>query len=212
MEIKYDFYELNIMIVFASFLGFAVENFWLALTKGYIDNRNMNLPFLLGYGLVILGFYIFVGTPEKLRITEWFNIYLSKQGSYIFYFAVSFTLVSAGEIILGTFVERLFGFEYWNYTRIPFHFTKYTSLPTSAGFGTIITFFMGYCFDNTMNYIHNMPGTIVKNIGALLITLLVMDFVHSFAVMYRSRSLNIKWVRKSRFLINKQGDTIFKAQ
>lgn len=212
MEIKYDFYELNIMIVFASFLGFVVENFWLALTKGYIDNRNMSFPFLLGYGLVILGFYIFVGTPEELRITEWFGVYPSKRNSYMLYFVISFILVSAGEIALGTLVEHKLGFEYWNYSKIPFHFTKYTSLPTSAGFGALITFFMSQCFDNIMNYVHNMPDMIVKNAGSLLLTLLIMDYIHSFTVMRRSRSLNIRWVRKSRFTLNKQEDTIFKAR
>lgn len=207
MEIRYDLYELNIMIVLVSFLGFAVENFWLALTKGYIDNRNMNLPFLLGYGLVILGFYTLVGTPDDLRVTEYFNIYPSKR--YILYFAVSFILVSAGEILLGTFVEHVFGFEYWNYSRIPLHFTKYTSLPTSTGFGVLITLFMSR-FDNIMNCIRSMPDAIVKPVGSLLVTLLFLDFVYSFAIMRRNRSLNIKWIRRFRFALSKQDDTIFK--
>ena len=36
-------------IAFISFLGFCVENLWLAITKGYMDNRNMLFPFLFGY-------------------------------------------------------------------------------------------------------------------------------------------------------------------
>ena len=60
-----NFFELNMMFIFVSFFGFVLENIWLAITKGYIDNRNMNLPFLFGYGLVIIGFYTLIGTPEN---------------------------------------------------------------------------------------------------------------------------------------------------
>ena len=53
-KMKYTYYQLGIMAAVVSFLGFVVENIWLAMTKGYINNRNMNAPFLLGYGLLIL--------------------------------------------------------------------------------------------------------------------------------------------------------------
>lgn len=50
-KMKYTYYQLGIMAAVVSFLGFVVENIWLAMTKGYINNRNMNAPFLQGYGL-----------------------------------------------------------------------------------------------------------------------------------------------------------------
>lgn len=197
-----NFFELNMMIVFVSFLGFVLENIWLATTKGYIDNRNMNLPFLFGYGLVIIGFYTLIGTPENLKITEWFGVYFSRRGGFIFYFFVSVILVSVGEMLLGTFVERIFGFEYWNYSRLPLHITKYTSVPTSIGFGLIITLFMGYFFDNIMNHIHNMSDITLKVIGSVLMLLITADFIYSFAVMYSKRSLNIKWEKRCRLVSN----------
>ena len=65
---KYTYYQLGIMAAVVSFLGFVVENIWLAMTKGYINNRNMNAPFLLGYGLLILFMYAVFGTPAALRM------------------------------------------------------------------------------------------------------------------------------------------------
>lgn len=59
---------LGLVIAVVSFLGFAVENIWLAITKGYIDNRNMCLPFLLGYGLAVAVIYLLFGTPKKLWV------------------------------------------------------------------------------------------------------------------------------------------------
>lgn len=56
-EMKYSIFELGIMAALISFLGFIVENVWLAATKGYINNRNMNAPFLLGYGLLVISLF-----------------------------------------------------------------------------------------------------------------------------------------------------------
>ena len=182
------------MAVLVSFLGFVLENCWLALSKGYVDNRNMNLPFLLGYGLVIIGAYILVGTPDSLRINKRFNISLGKKGSCVLYFLMSVVLISLGELILGTFIERKFGFEYWNYTWIPLHITKYTSVPTSLGLGALLTLFMKYGFTPLMDYIHNMPATVVKVVGIALMALITADFIMSFATMFRTRKLYVKWV------------------
>ena len=63
MIMKYDIYSLGIMVAVISFLGFSLENLWLSLTKGFIDNRNMNAPFLMGYGLLVVGMYLLLGTP-----------------------------------------------------------------------------------------------------------------------------------------------------
>ena len=65
---EYSIASLIIMVAVISFLGFMLENTWLVLTKGFFDNRNMTFPFLLGYGLLVVGMYMIVGTPEKLCI------------------------------------------------------------------------------------------------------------------------------------------------
>lgn len=70
MIMKYDIYSLGIMVAVISFLGFSLENLWLSLTKGFIDNRNMNAPFLMGYGLLVVGMYLLLGTPENMALAE----------------------------------------------------------------------------------------------------------------------------------------------
>ncbi|MBQ5332468.1 MAG: hypothetical protein J6K92_04325, partial [Oscillospiraceae bacterium] len=62
----YDIYSLGIMLALISFLGFLLENLWLAATKGFVDNRNMRLPFLMGYGVLVTGMYLLLGTPENM--------------------------------------------------------------------------------------------------------------------------------------------------
>ena len=65
---KYGIFELMLAAVVISFVGFAIENTWLLLTKGYMDNRNMTLPFLLGYGVLMVDFYLMFGTPSDVHV------------------------------------------------------------------------------------------------------------------------------------------------
>lgn len=179
MNIEYTAEELLMMIVIVSFLGFCIENIWLIFRKGYADNRNMSLPFLLGYGLVVYGFYLCFGIPQ--------------EGNEHSYFIVAFIAVSAGEILMGETVEKYFGFYYWDYSSLPMHITRYTSVPTSFGFAVIITFFMKYCFTGLMDSISCIPDFWLVHISKSAFLLLSADMVYSYHIMYADRALNQKW-------------------
>ena len=132
---------LILVIVVVSFLGFCVENVFISFSHGFVDNRNMVLPFLFGYGLSILAYYHLFGTPDN-------PLYFSKEFSFpcsnlatIYCFIVAFLGVSIGEIILGYLTEWSVGIIWWNYSAIPLHITRYTSVPTSFCFA--LTFFKG---------------------------------------------------------------------
>jgi len=195
-------YTLSLMAVLVSFLGFLVENIWLALTKGFIDNRNMTFPFLLGYGLFITGMFVLFGTPENLALFGHRIFRKTKKRQYIEYIIIAFVVVSVGEIILGKLVETFFGFEYWNYSALPLHITKYTSVFTSLGFALIITFFMGKCFNPVFSAISSVPLKTAKKISAFFSALLITDFIVSFRKMYKKHGLNVRW-RKEISLKNK---------
>lgn len=188
---QYDIYSLTLAAAVISFLGFALENIWLALRKGYMDNRNMTFPFLLGYGLLVTGIYAVMGTPEEMHIV--IPPKTPTQLQYVIYFLLSAVIVSIGEIILGKTVERIFGFEYWNYESLPLHITKYTSVPTSLGFAMIITIFMGRCFPRLMEFIVSVNADTVQMTAIILGTAMTADFIYSFAKMYKTRSLNVRY-------------------
>ena len=190
---KYNILDLGIMVAIISFLGFVVENVWLAITKGYMNNRNMNAPFLLGYGLVVLFLYFVLGTPANPVKWGMLRKTYSKKIQYIVYFLCSFVVVCIGEIILGTIVEWLCGFEYWNYSNIPMHITKYTSIPTSTGFATMITFFMGECFTPLMNWITRLHSIWLRGISVGLMVIMISDFLISFYHMIVEKDFYLKW-------------------
>ncbi len=69
---EYTFYEYVALVIIVSFLGFCLENIWLVVRKGQIDNRNMNFPFLIGYGMAILFIYFLLGVPQKGQLWLFF--------------------------------------------------------------------------------------------------------------------------------------------
>lgn len=184
---------LLIIMIFVSFLGFIVENIWLSITKGYIDNRNMKLPFLLGYGLFIIMLYLSLGTPDTLFISTTIPILENKIVKRICYFIFVFLLVSIGEIILGYITEHLFGFYYWNYEKLPLHITRYTSIPTSIIFTIIIKFFMQYCFNPLYNFISLFNNKFTIIISVIISLILFIDFISSFFKMYKTAKPNQIW-------------------
>lgn len=188
-----DIYALCVLVAFISFLGFAVENIWLAATKGYMDNRNMKLPFLLGYGIAILIIYAILGTPRKIWFLGKVIAINTKLAAILYYFTGSALCVSLGEILLGKFVEKVCHFYWWDYSKLPLHITRYTSVPTSSMFALMITLFMDKVFVPLLWYLKGCDPKLLKYAGVLLMVLLVGDFLGSAHQMYREKGMITRW-------------------
>ena len=188
MKVK-NIKEDSIMVMIISFLGFIVEELWMIFRYSTIDNRNMFFPFLLGYGLFVVSLYYVVGLPKKI-----FNKYkFDKPTNILVYIMICFILVSIGEILLGFFVEKTGHFYYWNYSSIPLHFTRYTSVPTSLGFALIITLFMNYAYTPLLKTIRKNDKKISVFLIILIMGILIMDFNVSFKNMYNNNGKNDVW-------------------
>ena len=175
----YSFPELFAMAALVSLLGFMVENMWMLTRSGFIDNRNMNLPFLLGYGIAVVGMYLMIGTPRKNHL--------------LFYYILVFLFVSVGEIALGFLVEDFCGFYYWDYTNLPFHLTRYTSVLTSLGFSAIITSFMYFCYEPLMEFFHERMTPRTRRICITLFVVMLLDMMYSFHMMREIGDINRAW-------------------
>ena len=181
---EYSIYIWFAIIIVCSFIGFLIENLWIGIRFGYFDNRNMNLPFILGYGVAVLIFYAVLGIPDRVPDIK--------------YFFCTFLMVSVGEILLGKIVERVCGIYYWDYTSLPFHFTRYTSLFTSLGFAFIITKFMRLCFPMIAVFFA-AHDTVITRIGNMVgVAALVVDFFFSFYQIRKKGDFNKKWELRIR--------------
>ena len=182
------------MVIILSFIGFCFEDIWMIFRHGILDNRNMYLPFLLGYGLFVVALYYIIGTPNKI----FSKVKLKKPWSIIIYFSVCFLLVSVGELLLGLFVEKTGGYSYWDYSTIPLHITKYTSIPTSIGFALIITIFMDFIYIPLRNKIEKLSDKVPLIIVIIMLIALIVDFFISSKTMYTNNGNNTLWLFKFR--------------
>ena len=174
-------------------MGFCVENVFIGLSHGFIDNRNMILPFLLGYGLSIFAFYSLFGTPvEPLYFKEKIH-FKTKWGSTLYCFLIAFLGVSIGEILVGYATEWTCDIIWWNYTAIPLHLTRYTSVPTSLGFALLITIFMKYCFTPLMNAFSKIHSKVLSSVAVALIIILSIDTLNSAIYMFRMNNTLHLW-------------------
>lgn len=188
-----EVFALCLVVTVISFLGFVVENVWLSITKGYIDNRNMTLPFLLGYGIAIVLIYVLFGTPEHLKIFGFETEITDTFVQTIIYYGIVIMCVSVGEIALGTFVEKTCGIIWWDYTRLPMHFTRYTSLPTSMAFSLGITVFMRRFFTPLMTRFLQMESDNLKFWAITFMTLLCVDFFVNAVRVATTGELRSTW-------------------
>lgn len=188
-----EIFALCLIVTVVSFMGFVVENVWLAITKGFMDNRNMCLPFLIGYGIAMVLIFLLFGTPVSPRIL---GKKLSTQSRFLralIFFLIVMVCVSLGEIILGTIVEKTCGIYWWDYTRLPLHITRYTSIPTSMGFALLITIFMRYFFEPMYNFFLEMDYTDLRVMAFGFMTLLNVDFLHNAVRIHKERCMTQLW-------------------
>lgn len=197
------FYAMCMVVTVVSFLGFVVENVWLALTKGYINNRNMCLPFLLGYGLAIIAIYIMFGTPTQTVFFGKKLTFNSKFTRKLFYFFAVMICVCIGEIALGIFVEKTCNIIWWDYSKLPMNITRYTTIPTSMAFSLLITIFMQRFFEPLMAAFMRMNYETLRGLAIVFMTAMIVDFVYNAVHVYNAQEMVPLWK------INTKGTKIY---
>lgn len=188
-----EIFALCLIVTIVSFLGFVVENVWLAITKGFMDNRNMCLPFLIGYGLAMVAIYFILGTPTEFALLGKKLKIKSRYVKLLLYFLAVMLCVSVGEIILGTIVEKTCHIYWWDYTRLPLHITRYTSIPTSMAFSMLITTFMHKFFMPLYEFFQKLDYNDLQVLAGSFMTLMTADFIHNAVRIYRDKEMRSIW-------------------
>lgn len=181
------------VMVVVSLLGFCIENIWIAATQGVINNRNMLLPFLWGYGLAILAIYLLFGTPNEPKLFTHGLSLSSEAAKTSYYFLISFLCVCVGEIILGYTIELGCDIIWWDYTPLPLHITRYTSVPTSAAFATLITVFMKHFFLPMRGAFERINSNVLMWISVFFVIILSLDMVNSLIYMINNHDTMHVW-------------------
>ena len=140
----------------------------------------------------------FFGRPLKMR---------SRIKRVLIYFLGVMFCICVGEIVLGTLVERVCGFCWWDYSKLPMHITQYTSIPTAAMFAILVTIFMDKCLGPMYNYFARFNTGKMEYVVVALMSIMVGDFVYSAYKMYKTGGLVRRWriETKERRLYKRSG-------
>ena len=101
--------------------------------------------------------------------------------------------VSVGEILLGTLVEKTCHLYWWDYTRLPLHITRYTSIPTSIAFSLLITTFMRLFFQPLMDWFLQMDLDTLRVTSMTFMTLMTVDFLFNAVRIFKEKKLTPIW-------------------
>lgn len=170
---------LCVIVLVASLLGYLVETVWVFLRHGYIDNRGMHMPFLLGYGLANLAVFLLFGPPTDPH-PLFAPATLSAASLKLLYLAEIFVAVTVCESAFGNLVYRLSGVEWWNYSSIPLHIGQYTSVPTSIGFTACIYVFLDRFFVPLYDY---LVTTDIEQYGGIILFVTLMAVIDCTAAL-----------------------------
>ncbi len=126
-------YYLNTFLLY-SILGHLLETIFFSVLKLHKRSGFMFLWWTPLYGIgAVLSLFVYRIVVSKMNNKFWRNVLL-----FVLYFGMFTLLESFG----GFLIEKIFGYEMWNYSNIWGHIGKFASIPTSAGWALMSLFYV----------------------------------------------------------------------
>lgn len=174
-------YALLLSACIIAFAGFIIENVFRLFCIGVIDDRHRLFPFIAEYGIAFFLMFLLFGTPKNMRFfNKKITITAKSEKTAVFlqtalYFLIVFICIGIGEITVGLTVEKTMGIKGWNFSNIPLHVTRYTSIPTDLAYSSAFTVFMHLFFDKMIDSLSDISPKILKIIAIVLTTTILLD-------------------------------------
>ena len=154
----YDVTHLWLAGLVYAHIGYWVENLFRLVSKGVLDSRNQLLPFLFCYTIAMWAMYLALGTTNHPRF-------------------FSHRVLEGNTRRVGSIFEQVSGISLWDYSGIPLHVTKYTSIPTCTAMSLGVAVIMGNFFEGLMKKIQRIPYRTTVQLDYVLGTLILADWL-----------------------------------
>lgn len=193
----YNVYQLLMLFLIYSFLGWCVEVSFVAVTTGRVVNRGfLNGPVcpIYGVGVVIVLFFL-----DPLR------------GNTFLLFLGSVLLTSLLEWVTGFVLEKIFHQRWWDYSNEPFNLGGYICLRFSIAWGLACLFVVEIIHPSILWLIHLIPHTLGLVLLALFSAGMLVDLaatVRTIARMNRQLTQLDELAGRIKALSNKLGENL----
>ena len=159
----YNVYQLLLLFLIYSFLGWCVEVSFVAVTTGRVVNRGfLNGPVCPIYGVGMLG---------ALLLLE------PVADNLVLLFFLGMLLCTLVELIGGWILEKAFHTRWWDYTDKPFNLGGYVCLGFSIMWGFAVTFAVRLIHPLVFSLVCWMPHLVGWILIGVLYALFLTDFV-----------------------------------
>ena len=159
----YNVYQLLMLFLIYSFLGWCVEVSFVAVTTGRVVNRGfLNGPVCPIYGVGMLG---------ALLLLE------PVSGNLVLLFFLGMLLCTLVELIGGWILEKAFHTRWWDYTDKPFNLGGYVCLGFSIMWGFAVTFAVRLIHPLVFSLVCWLPHLLGWILIGVLYALFLTDFV-----------------------------------
>ena len=159
----YSVYQLLMLFLIYSFLGWCVEVSFVAVTTGRVVNRGfLNGPVCPIYGVGMLG---------TLLLLE------PVSGNLVLLFFLGMLLCTLVELIGGWILEKAFHTRWWDYTDKPFNLGGYVCLGFSIMWGFAVTFAVRLIHPLIFSLVCWLPHLVGWILIGVLYALFLIDFV-----------------------------------
>lgn len=189
-EKRPGFYDLVILFVLVSFLGWCMETIYFRIRWGSFSDRGfLMLPLCTIYGFCILAVYLLIGTPQGGRLRPLFLRarrlsvplrIMANIGLYAIYFLVAALIPTIAEFFVALFFDKVFGIVLWNYSYRRFDVLGYICLEMTLVWGIVITIAMRFVWQLLVKLVCLSPPRVVKVKAVVLSALILADFIINF--------------------------------
>ena len=159
----YNVYQLLMLFLIYSFLGWCVEVSFVAVTTGRVVNRGfLNGPVCPIYGVGMLGALLLLEpVADKL----------------VLLFFLGMLMCTLVELIGGWILEKAFHTRWWDYTDKPFNLGGYVCLGFSIMWGFAVTFAVRLIHPLIFSLVCWLPHLVGWILIGVLYVLFIIDFV-----------------------------------
>ena len=159
----YSVYQLLMLFLVYSFLGWCVEVSFVAVTTGRVVNRGfLNGPVCPIYGVGMLGALLLLGPVSD---------------NLVLLFFLGMLLCTLVELIGGWILEKAFHTRWWDYTDKPFNLGGYVCLGFSIMWGFAVTFAVRLIHPLIFSLVSWLPHLVGWILIGVLYALFLTDFV-----------------------------------
>ena len=186
------FYDLVILFVLVSFLGWCMETIYFRIRWGAFSDRGfLTLPLCTIYGSCILAVYLLMGTPTGGRLRSLFERAkrlpvllrsLSYVGLYAVYFMAAALIPTIAEFFVALFFDKVFGIVLWNYSYYRFDICGYICLEMTLVWGILITAAMRFVWPLLVKLVCLSSPRVIKVKAVVLSVLILADLL--FNIIY----------------------------